>query len=94
MTGDLIDLLGCSQEPDSAKLIEDDSTLLDELHEDEPDIEEFARQNRPDRALHQYPDLVFEGSSYLVHFADSDGDAKLQDTAVLSAKVMRRTAPS
>lgn len=93
VTEDLIDLLGCIQESDNGKPKEENASLRDELHEDEPDIKEVSRENALDRVLHQSSDPESEGPSYLVHFADRDEDDKTQDTVVLSAKVMRREAP-
>ncbi|CAF9908534.1 MAG: hypothetical protein ALECFALPRED_004667 [Alectoria fallacina] len=88
-TENLIDLLGCSQEADSAKLMEEDTTLLEEFYEDGSDIEGVFKNTTPDPSLHQFSDSEFEGSSYIVHFADSDEDAKPQDAIEVSTKKVR-----
>ena len=91
-TEDLIDLLGCNQLSESAKLTEGDSTLLDEDFTDEPDIERLSQRANLHQALHQYSVSEVGGSSYFVHFADSEEDAKPQDIATLSVNVLRREA--
>ena len=70
VTEDLIDLLDCSHECDSAKLMGEDSTLPDESYEDESDTGEGAQKITPD----QPSDLDYEGSPYIVHFANSGED--------------------
>lgn len=74
VTEDLIDLLGCSHECDSAKLMGEDSTLLDESSEDETDNGEIAQKTTPDQNLHQLSDLEYEESSYIVRFTNSGED--------------------
>ena len=74
VTEDLIDLLDCSHECDSAKLTGEDSTLPDESYEDETDTGEGAEKITPDQNLHQSSDLDYEGSPYIVHFANSGED--------------------
>ena len=74
VTEDLIDLLGCSHECDSAKLMGEDSTLPNESYEDETDTGEIAQKITPDQNLHQSSDLDYEGSSYIVHFTNSGED--------------------
>lgn len=88
----LIDLLGSNQGSDSAKLTEDDYTLLDEDYTNELDIEGVSQRAMLHRAQHQFSVSEIGGSSYLVHFADSDEDAKPQDNAPLSVNVLRREA--
>lgn len=92
VTEDLIDLLACSQEADSAKLMDEDTTLLEEFYEDGSDIEGVFKNTTPDQSLHQFSDSDFEGSSYIVHFADNDKDAEPQDAIKVSTKVRRREA--
>ena len=70
----LIDLFSCSQGSDDAKSMEEDSSLPNELYEDESDIEETCQQITPDPNLHQSLDLDYEESSYLVRFADNGED--------------------
>ena len=91
-TEDLIDLLGCKQGSDSAKLTEEDSTLLDDDHTDEPDIAGVSQRVMLHQALHHLSVSEVGGSSYFVHFANSEEDAKPQDTATLSVNVLRREA--
>ena len=91
MTEDLIDMLDHSQGLDSAKSIEEDITLPDELYEDESDIEGVIQRTSSDQAPHQSSDLEFEGPSYLMHFVDTGEDAKPQDTVTLSTEVLRRS---
>ena len=74
VTGDLIDLLGCSHECDSAKSMREDSTLPDESYEDETDTGVIAQRLTPDQSLEQSFDLDYEGSSYIVHFTNSGED--------------------
>ena len=90
MTEDLIDMLDYSQGLDSAKLIEEDITLLDKNYDEESDIEGVLQRTTPDQAPHQSSDSEFEGSSYLMHFADTGEDAKPQDTVTLSTEVLHR----
>lgn len=89
---DLIDLLGCSHESDSARLTEEDTTLLDESYEDESDIEEAFPNTTPDQSLHQSSDSELEGCSYIVRFANSNEDAEPQDAVKVSTKVRRQEA--
>ena len=70
-TEDLIDLLDCSHECDSGKLMGEDSTLPNELDDDETDTEAIAQRITPDQNLHQLSDLDYDGSSYIVHFTNS-----------------------
>ena len=74
VTEDLIDLLGCSHECDSAKLVGGDSTLPDECYEDETDNGEEGQNLTPDQNLHQPSDLDYEGSPYIVRFTNSGED--------------------
>ena len=85
---DLIDLLVCNQDPDGAKLREEDRTSLDEFLGDESDVEEVLKNTTPDQSLHQSFDAEFEASSYIVHFANSDEDAEYQDTVKNSTTVL------
>lgn len=94
VTEDLIDLLGCNQKPDSANLVEEGTTLLDELDEDDSDIEGIFKNTTPDQTRHQSSDSEFEESSYIVHFTNSDEDAIPHDTVKVSTKVLRREALS
>ena len=89
MTEDLIDLMGCSQESDSVKLTGEDTTLIDGLYEDQSDIEGVSENTTPDQSLHQSSDADFEGSSYIVHFSDSDQDDKAQDVVKVSTQVLQ-----
>ena len=75
VTEDLIDL-GCSQESDSARLMEEDSTLRDEFSENESDneVESQGTGTTPYQALHDFADLEYCGRPYLVHFADKTED--------------------
>ena len=74
VTEDLIDLLSDSHGCDSAKLMEEDSTLPDESYEDETETGEIDEKTTPDQNLHQPSDMDFEGSSYIVHFTNSGED--------------------
>ena len=74
VTEDLIDLLGCSHESDSAKLMGENSTLPDESYEDETDNGEEGQKTTPDQNLHQPSDLDYEESSYIVRFTNSAED--------------------
>ena len=88
VTEDLIDLLDCSQESGSQKLVEDDTTLLDDFYEEESDVERVLKNTTPDQSLHQSSDSEFEGSSYIVRFANSDEEIKPQDAVKISHKVI------
>lgn len=85
---DLIDLLDCSQESDIAKLMGEDTTLLDESYEDESDIEGVFKSTTPDQSLYQSFASEFEGHPYITHFADSDETSKVQDSTKASTKVL------
>lgn len=86
---DLIDLLDCSQESDIAKLMGEDTTLLDESYEDESDIEGVFKSTTPDQSLYQSFASEFEGHPYITHFADSDETSKVQDSTKASTKKLR-----
>ena len=92
VTEDLIDLLGCSQASDSAKLVEEDSTLLDDFYEDELEIEGFFKNTTPDESLQPSFDSETIESSYIVRFANTDEDAIPQDTIKVSTEVLHREA--
>lgn len=89
VTEDLIDLMCCSQESDNLELTEDDTTLIDGLYEDESDMEGVSENTTPDQSLHQSSDADFEGSSYIVHFSDSDQDNNVQDAVKVSTQVLQ-----
>lgn len=75
VTEDLIDLSGCSQESDSAKLTEEDTTLLDDIYDDKLDIEDIKTDTAPGQPSHESHnslDSEFQDFPYLVHFADND----------------------
>ncbi|KAF6232322.1 hypothetical protein HO173_009427 [Letharia columbiana] len=77
VTEDLIDLLDCSQE------------FSNKFYEDESDTEGVSNSTTPFQSLQQSSDSDFEGSSYIVHFADSDEDTKSQDAVKVSTKKVR-----
>lgn len=77
VTEDLIDLSDCSQESDSAKLTEGDSTLLDDIYEDQLDVEDIKTDITPGQSSLESRDSLdseLQDFPYLVHFADSDGE--------------------
>lgn len=92
VTEGLIDLLDCSQASDSTKLVEEDSTLLDDFCEDDSEIEGFFKNTTPDESLHHSFDSETIESSYIVRFANTDEDAIPQDTIKVSTEVLHREA--
>ena len=88
VTEDLIDLLSCSPNPDGAKSIDDNTTLLDRCCEDELDVGEVVESTTPNQSLHQSSDSKLEDFTYIVHFADSVEHAKSQDAIKISSEVL------
>ena len=89
----LIDLLDCSQDSSHAKALDEDTTLLDDYYEDDLEIEGVLKNATRNKINSQSLDLEFEGSSYIVHFTDSDeddtqGDAVKASTMVLHQEVL------
>ena len=76
---DLIDLLDSSHESDSAKLMKEDTALLDDSFEHESGIEGEFMNTTPDQSLHQSP--------YIVYFADSEENAEAQAAVNLPTNV-------
>ena len=85
---DLIDLLDCSQYSSYAKAVEEDTTLLDSYCEDDLEIEGLLKNTNRNPILPQSSDSEFEGSSYIVHFTDSDEDAVKASTTVSHQEVL------
>ena len=85
VTEDLIDLLGCSQEFDNAKLSEEETNLLDNF--DVSENEEVLEITTPDRSVYQSFNLEHEGPSYIVHFAESDEGGNPSDSVNVPTKV-------
>ena len=97
VSGNLIDLLDCSQDfsQDSshAKAVEEDTTLLDNYYEEDLEIEGVLKNTIRDQSIPQSSDSEFEGSSYIVRFTDSDeddiqGDAIKTSTSVLHQELL------
>ena len=77
VTEDLIDLSGCSQESDSAKLTEEDTTLLDEIYNDKLNTADATSDTTSAQSPHESHnslDSEFQDFPYLVHFADNDDE--------------------
>ena len=85
---DLIDLLDCSQDSSHAKAVEEDTTLLDDYYEDDPEIEGVPKNATRDQLDSQSLDSVFEDSSYIVHFTDSNEDDTQGDAVKVSTTVL------
>ena len=88
VTEDLIDLSGCSEESDSAKLTKEDTTLLDDFYEDDSDTQAVSKSTMPGHSLHRLSDSEFEGSSYIFRFSDSDENDEPQDDVKVSTEVL------
>ena len=91
-SGDLIDLLDCTQDSSYAKAVEEETTLLDDYYEDDSETEGVLKNTIRDQLKPQPFDSEFEGSSYIVRFTDSDeddthGDAIKTSTTVLHQEV-------
>lgn len=90
LTEDLIDLSDYSPESDSANLTKKDTTLLEKFYEDESDIDAGCKGSTPDQSLNRSSDLEFEGSSYIVHFADADEEGKPFNRVVTKVRSLER----
>lgn len=90
VSGDLIDLLDCSQDSSHAKAVEEETTLLDDYYEDESETEGVLKNTIRDQLLPQPFNSEFEGSSYIVHFTDSDKDDAQGDTVKTSITVLHQ----
>ena len=87
---DLIDLLDCSQDSGITKAVEEDTTLLDDYYEDDSEIEGVLKNATRDQLIPQSSDSEFEGSSYIVHFTESDEDDTLGDAVKISTTVLHQ----
>ena len=90
---DLIDLLDCSQDSSHAKAVGEDTTLLDDYHEDDSEIEGILKITTRDQFNSQSSDSKLEGSSYITHFTDSDEDDTQGDAVKVSTTVLHHTTP-
>ena len=95
-TEDLIDLLGFDTESGNSKSMEQDTALRIELSENESNNEEDSTNVVPDQSLYQSFDSELQGSSYIVHFPNSDEEGKLRDnvkvlTILLCSEIWRRS---
>lgn len=84
---DLIDLLDCSQESDSVKLMGDETTLLDQSCEEESNPESVVKNATPNQSLRQSSDSEFQDFPYIVHFTDNDEEGNPNDSVKVATKV-------
>ena len=94
LNGDLIDLLDCSQDSSHATAVEEDTTLLNNDYDDDSEIEGILKNAIRDQLISQSSDSEFEGSSYIVHFTDSDQDDIQGDAVKTSTTVLHQEALS
>ena len=87
---DLIDLLDCSQDCSHAKAVEEDTTLLDDYYDDDPEIEGVLKTATRDQLNSQSSDSEFEGSPYIVHFTDSHEDDTPGDAVKVSKTILHQ----
>ena len=83
VSGDLIDLLDYSQDCSYVMAVEEDTTLLDKYYEDDSETEGVLKDAVRDQLIPQPSDSEFEGSSYIVHFTDSDENDTLDSVTRL-----------